>query len=334
MTIQTMINPFTTSLFCQTGCIKVKETRKGENINVKKHAILPPRHDERALNEAKQAGLIRKFLEDKYILKPLSKTLDEALLDLHVLWGSHPFLNELVKGEFRGENYLQYLCCLYVIHLAIEKAQKVIKMRYDNEVCIFEELYRSEKILQDFDAWATVTVCIQFEEDLLDMKKDLKSCAKKPAKEMAHHIMELSKDDPLLLIGTLYTLYGCLLADGQIIKEGVKNNYLARIAGSGLKAFEGQGVSLYTYPFDIKRFKEKWHQSLDGLLARTHAKEDASFLELLKKEACFTLMKELEFIKEIEVDEQATFFVPDSPTSLSYGCSDRALHPQPGTSSS
>jgi heme oxygenase len=289
MAIQPTFNLLYLSLHHKESA-KVQETIQEDRTEAVP-AFQTAQHDEKAFQEAKQAELTRKLLEEKYQQKLLSKELAESTSGLHRLVVLNVFLNKLIKGEFHANDYLQYLCCLYVIHQALEEVQKQIILHYGKECFVFEELFRSEKIFKDIRAWAQVSESTQVE---------IESFVKQPAKEMVVHLKELVKENALYAVGILYALYGGLMSGGQIIKAGVEKKYLSLVGDKHQAASEDFGVSLYTFPFDIKEYKITWHQNLDQVPNQTGFNRGSSFMERLQTEAQLAFMNELEFIKYID----------------------------------
>lgn len=273
----------------------------------------------------------RKAHEELYSYS-LWSTLYDGTSQTHKLAKQNQFLNQVIKGNtaFAPKAYFTYLCNLYVIHKAIERAQENIETTYGSGYFVFPDLYRSERLLNDIKLWSIFTsYAPKFSH--LDIHSDefvanVKSIVEPSTYTFVSHIEQTSKSNPLFIIGTLYTLYGTILSGGQIVKEGVEKSFVyciendvkegehvplavsireeIKLDPSALQRYAGRSVSCFKFPDFIRfpEFKQTWHANLDELPQKLQLTTEArdEFANNLIGEANFAMKSVLEFIEDME----------------------------------
>ncbi len=231
------------------------------------------------------------------IPKGLYALLHEGIREEHTLARKNEFLNSLIEGKmtFCSKAYVVYLCNLFVLHKAIEKAQAGIIEQYGTDFFVFPALFRSERLLSDIKMWSIFnSLSTRFaDKDAFSdrFKEEIESIAESSAKEFAKKIEGMS----ISVAGVLFSLYGTIMAGGQRVKKGgdghggVMSGFVCRIQDpdddeyvstfktqlrqkigedpSLAEEYAQQSVSFFSFPegFSIPEFKRDWHGNLDAL---------------------------------------------------------------------
>lgn len=252
-----------------------------------------------ALYLAQQTEVPRKLLEERYP-QSLSTELHKGISEEHTKARKNEFLNSLIQGgmTFCSKAYVVYLCNLFVIHEAIEKAQQKIIEKQGQDYFVFPVLFRSERLLNDIKIWSIFnTLAPKFApKDILPVEfvNNVRELTEKRTHEFVSHIEKMAEEDPLLTVGSLYALYGTVMSGGQFVKEGrngkegVKSGFICRIEEidddekmplkddmremikqnpSCMQTLAEESVSFFSFPenFSISLFKKEWHKNLDEL---------------------------------------------------------------------
>ena len=177
-----------------------------------------------------QAASMQKRIEEHH----LHSLLRENMKEIHKEAKQNTFLNDLINGNMVcSKAYVVYLCNLFWLHSALEVAQRQILTRYGEGFFVFPLLYRSERLLADIKLWSFVNSTapkfadqdLHSTEFLENVKHFVQPCTFECVAEME----ALTREDPILIIGFLFALYGTILSGGQFVKDGVKKAFLDRL---------------------------------------------------------------------------------------------------------
>jgi len=222
----------------------------------------------------------------------LRDQLHASMHAIHAEAQSNVFLQNLISGKMScSKAYVVYLCNLFWLHQALERAQEKIVEKVGSSSFVFPFLYRSEKLLRDIHLWSfpnpTSIYFADKEEKSGEFIENIKRFVQPSVFEFIGRLEVSTAEDPLIAVGAMYAFYGTVMSGGQFVKEGVKKAFLTRLeeareefsegvsCDSALKAkllaspgaeesYIEESVSFFSIPeVNITDFKPHWHEALD-----------------------------------------------------------------------
>lgn len=274
------------------------------------------------------AHLIENEVNKKLI--SLYKTLRKGIAPTHEIARKNTFLNQLIEGgnAFCSKAYVHYLCNLYVIHEAIESAQNQLTELKGNNFFVFPLLFRSEKLLNDIKVWSifntTAPLFASLDIQSSEFIMNIQSLSRPSTKKFVEHIETIRRENIVLIIGTLFSIYGTLMSGGQFVKKGIEEGFRVRMDEADdildkeeislrkefLQNIEAErdpvsyAATLFSFDEDIEAFKERWHKNLDEVgqnLEFGSIQERENFESKVIEEANFAVNTVLSSIEEILV---------------------------------
>lgn len=269
----------------------------------------------------------------------LLQQLHTGMAPIHFEAMNNLFLRNLIarneETEFMtcSKEYVVYLCNLFCLHQALEKAQARL-LKEEKGQFVFPALYRSGRILRDIKLWSihnpTAGVFSDAEIDDDFIAKVKYYCLP----SVATFIAKLeAMENPLLAIGEIFALYGTVLSGGQEVMKGVKKAFVERLnqalddsrlspdekaklrlkeyhsalkdeilkkvkeSPDAIAAYAADSVALFCFDdphFNIAAFKTKWHAALDALSLSDEEKK------AIIEQCVATIRVVLDMIKELQ----------------------------------
>ncbi len=172
----------------------------------------------------------------------LSAAMRAASQKEHDAAEQSPFVTELLGGGLGGDAYVAYLLRLRTVYAALEEAMR--QRRQDPLVAAFHDpaLERLPAINADLRCWS----------DGSSRSSD------SPAAESYRHRLA-AIDSGAALLAHHYTRYLGDLSGGQIISRTLDRTF----------KLGGQGLALYSFPMQPKRYKDSYRHRLDALTLQT-----------------------------------------------------------------
>lgn len=263
---------------------------------------------DKGLYTAQQVETTRRILEDKYP-KDLSTLLFNGMAEIHKKAKKNQFLNDLIKNQFCAKAYVIYLCNLFVLHEAIEKAQNEIVSKYGKECFIFPILFRSKRLLNDIKMWSMfTTLAPKFADEdnsTEEFANNVRSLVEKCTLESVKHIEATCQEDPAYVIGTIYALYGTLMAGGQVVKKGVFEGFVFRIVSDDIEEDEEKVLLKEYYQDRIKENKECLGTYAEHSVSFFSVSEEVNFsMSQFKQERRQSLNNVLKLLKLEEIQRK------------------------------
>lgn len=216
----------------------------------------------------------------------LHRILRVKMQKVHLEAMKNEFLKDLQSGNMGcSKAYVVYLCNLHHLHAALERVQDRVDATF-----VFPELFRSAKLLNDIKIWSHFNdTDLQFSERETDSPEFLGNVNQYVQPCVRDFAIGLDKqNDSMAIVGTMFALYGTIMAGGQQVKEGVKKAFVKRLE-EHLKEEDELGesrfktriieavlanpgaeksVSLFSFDqegFTMDDFKQKWHKALNDI---------------------------------------------------------------------
>ena len=174
----------------------------------------------------------------------LAQDLKEGTKSSHSAAENTKFVTSFLRGVVDKSNYRELISNFYFVYDTLELEVKKHKDHPIVGPLNMPELYRYDALAEDCDYFYGV--------DWADKIEPSDAC-----KQYCNRIMEISDDDPELLVGHHYTRYLGDLSGGQILKN---------IAQKALQ-LDGDGLAFYNFPniADKKQFKNDYRATLNKL---------------------------------------------------------------------
>lgn len=160
--------------------------------------------------------------------------LHVAMQEIHMEAKVNPFLNNLISGNMNcSKAYVVYLCNLYYLHHAIERAQNQMLLQGKGTAFVLPTLYRSKLLLEDIKLWSFLNPTASFFADVeIDSERFLRNVkyfVQPCVVSYVERLDALVAQNPMLAIGAIFALYGTIMSGGQYVRKGVRQAFLDRL---------------------------------------------------------------------------------------------------------
>ncbi len=175
-------------------------------------------------------------------MEKLSLLLRDSTSQAHREAEGADFIKKLFRGSFSEGEYRGYLWALREIYRVLEEEMHRCQDDPALELVFFPELFRSQALEQDLQAWTQ------------GLELPISPELKRAVSAYTEHLQELGKSGPQLLVAHAYVRYLGDLSGGEILGRVLRSR------------FEGHSFEFHDYEFsDFDQKKNLYRERLDQI---------------------------------------------------------------------